>query len=115
MKLIPLSELFPSFSAELQAALLACGEANLADQVQGLSVYECSYDSDCGAGYIRVESSGKLNSVESNIIGIRHGRTVAVQHPYDVYLDADNFDRVTGIELLDASALAEQLASFRAG
>jgi hypothetical protein len=59
-----------------------------------------------------VKPTAALNLVERNIIGVRHGRTIPVQHSCDVYLDADNFDRLTGIELVSATKYSEQLASF---
>ncbi len=112
MAITALSALLPQFADELRVALAARGEVNLAEQVNGLTVYACSYDPACNAGYIRVESDRTLNVVEQNIIGTRHGRTVPIDHPCDVYVDADNFDRITGIELLEASKYAEQLGSY---
>ena len=106
--------LFPRFAMELRAELTASGEEALAGQVSGLEVLACSYDSECNAGYIRVASEQSLNIVEENIIGARHRRTVPVKHECDVYLDADNFNRITGIEFLNACEYAEQLLAFRA-
>jgi uncharacterized protein YuzE len=109
-----LLDLFPKFAEELQAELMASGEEALAGQVSDLTVLACSYDAECSAAYIRVESALALNTVEANIIGARHRRTIPVKHQCDVYLDADNFNRITGIELLDACEYAEQLLAFRA-
>ncbi|MEO7832706.1 DUF2283 domain-containing protein [Roseateles sp.] len=107
-----LVEVFPKFAEELRLALAACGEPHLAAQVLDLTVASCSYDSSGEAGYIRVRSAETLNVVEQNIIGTRHGRTVSVDHPCWVYVDVDNFDRITGIELLAASPHAAQLLAF---
>jgi uncharacterized protein YuzE len=107
-----LSSLLPELAEELRLALLAAGESELAEQVEGLVVRSCTYDSSCEAGYIYVEPPASLNIVEQNIIGVRHGRTISVQHSCDVYLDTDNFDRVTGIELLSAAKYSLQLSSF---
>ena len=98
---------------ELRTELTALGEEVLAEQISGLEVLACSYDSECNAGYIRVESAQPLNVIEENIIGTRHRRTVPVKHECDVYLDADNFNRITGIELLNAFEYAEVLLAFR--
>jgi uncharacterized protein YuzE len=98
---------------ELFAELSAIGEDHLAAQISNLAVSSCSYDPSCEAGYIRVESDEKLNVVEKNIIGTRHGRTISVGQPRDVYLDVDNFERVIGIELLAAAAYAEKLMAYR--
>jgi uncharacterized protein YuzE len=110
-----LSELLPQFTKELRAALSVAGEVKLADQVSGLIVYKCTYDTSCDAGYIYVQAANSLNIVEQNIIGIRHGRTVPVEHACGVYLDADNFDRITGIELLEPSLYAQQLVAHSDG
>lgn len=108
----PLSELLPQFTKEVRTALSAAGEVKLADQVGGLIVYKCNYDPSCDAGYIRVQAANTLNVIDQNIIGTRHVRTVPIQHPCDIYVDVDNFDRITGIELLAASKYAEQLTSY---
>jgi hypothetical protein len=47
--------------------------------------------------------------VEKNIIGIRHGETIPVEHPYWVNVDIDNFGRLTRIELLNGGDVALRL------
>ena len=108
----PLSDLLPQFTKEFCAALSVAGEVKPADQVGGLIVYKCNYDPSYDAGYIRVQAANTLNVIDQNIIGTHHGRTVPIQHPCDIYVDADNFDRINGIELLAALKYAEQLTSY---
>ncbi|WP_027468237.1 hypothetical protein [Deefgea rivuli] len=104
-----LLNLFPQLVEELQMELIASGELDLANQFPILKVLVCNYDEECMAGYIRVEPVDNLNVVEKNIMGAHHSRTLAVQHQCDIYLDVDNFDRITGIEILDGSAYAQAL------
>jgi hypothetical protein len=47
-----LRSLFPQLTEELCTALLAAGESKLADQLEALVVWDWTYDSSCGAGYI---------------------------------------------------------------
>jgi hypothetical protein len=70
----------------------------------------CSYDSDCKAGYIRVEAGRVLNAAEHFAMQVRHGRTLSLAHTYLVNVDVDNFERVTGVELLNAQELAVKLS-----
>ena len=111
-KLVPLLEFLPQFAAELRSGLMALGEDHLASQVDDLAVYRCSYDDSGEAGYIRVKSLLKVNVVEQNLIGTRYGRTVPVTHSCDVYVDVDNFDRITGIEILEPASCAADLLAF---
>lgn len=106
-----LQEFLPSLTAELCQLLIARGEAALADQLENAEVVRCSYDPDCGAGCIQLASAQPLNVVERNIIGVRHGRSVAVSHPYQAIIDTDNFNRVIGIELLNARGIADKLST----
>ena len=62
-----------------------------------------TFDPDANAGYVYVRSGRELNAVERNIIGVKHGRTVEVPGDIWMYIDLDNFDRPTGIEILAAS------------
>jgi hypothetical protein len=52
----------------------------------------------------------ELNIVEKNLIGIKHGQTIQVEHRYWVNVDTDNFGRLRGIEVLDGRELAAKLA-----
>jgi hypothetical protein len=68
------------------------------------TIARCTHDASCNACYIYLEPSRSLNVVESNIIGVKHGRTIPVEHPFWVNVDVDNFNRPMGIELLSASS-----------
>jgi uncharacterized protein YuzE len=107
---VTLAEFLPQFTMELRDALAAMGEANLADQLQEAKVVGRSYDPECTAGYIRLESARQLNVVERNVIGANHGRTIEVPHRYWVNVDVDNFNRISGVELLSASEFAAKLS-----
>ena len=107
-----LADFLPQFTVELREILGAAGEADLAGQLAHAEVLACSYDPEGEVGYIRVESAQSLNVVELNIVSVRHGRTIPVEHPYWVYIDTDNFNRIAGIELLAAESLAGKLCAY---
>jgi uncharacterized protein YuzE len=91
---------FPEFIAALRAELNAAGRLELAEQLQTAEVLGVSFDPEADAGYITVEAGRELNVVEANIVGVRHGETIAVDATYSAYLDTDNFGRLTGVEVL---------------
>jgi uncharacterized protein YuzE len=109
---VKLADLLPQFTVELREILRLAGESDLAAQLSAAEVLACSYDPEAEAGYIKLESAQQLNAVERNVITVRHGRTVPVEHPYWVYVDTDNFNRITGIELLDAPGLTSKLSAY---
>lgn len=109
---VKLADFLPQFTVELREILGAAGEPDLAAQLSGAEVLACSYEPEAKAGYIKLESAQELNAVERNVITVRHGRTVPVEHPYWVNVDTDNFNRITGIELLDAPGLASKLSAY---
>jgi hypothetical protein len=102
---VHLAQYVPEFTAELSTALADAGYPELGQPFADATIVRFTYDSTCGAGYIYLESSRQLNVVEHNIIGVRHGKTIPVEHPFLVCVDVDNFDRPVGIELLEASSL----------
>lgn len=107
-----LADFLPQFTVELRELLRTAGEVDLAAQLGSAEVISCSYDAECEAGYIKLESAQTLNVIELNVITVRHGKTIPVEHPYWVNVDTDNFNRITGIELLDAPGLAIQLTAY---
>ena len=109
---LKLTDFLPQFTVELREILRIAGEVDLATQLSSAEVLSCSYDTECEAGYIKLESAQTLNVDELNVITVRHGRTIPVEHPYWLNIDTDNFNRVIGIELLDAPSLAIKLATY---
>jgi hypothetical protein len=101
---VRLADYFPEFASELAAALADAGYSDLGQEFSESAISRCTHDASCNACYIYLEPSGSLNVVESNTIGVKHGRTISVEHPFWVYVDVDNFDRPAGIELLSASS-----------
>jgi uncharacterized protein YuzE len=112
---VKLADFLLQFTAELREILRAAGEVDIAAQLGSAEVISCSYDAECEAGYIKLESAQTLNVVELNVITVRHGRTIPVEHPYWVNVDTDNFNRVIGIEPLDAPGLAIKLTAYNRG
>src|SRR5438105_3294226 len=108
-----LVDYFPDFARELAAALSTSGNSALGEEFSGATIARVTHDSSCNACYIYLTPSRQLNIVETNVIGLRHGRTIPVEHPYWVYVDVDNFDRPAGIELLAASSIfVRRLTTF---
>lgn len=107
MKLV---EALPEFSVELQTCLSIAGREDIACQVQEVELERYTYDASVNAAYIYVKSPRPLNVVEVNIIGLKHGETISVEHRYWVNVDTDNFGRLSGIELLIGSDIAAKLS-----
>jgi len=107
---VKLIEALPVFSAELRTCLSAIGRGDIAAQVEEIVVERYSYDGSCSAANIYLQSPRSLNNVETNIIGLRHGETIEVEHPYWVNVDIDNFGRLKGIELLNGTKVADTLS-----
>jgi uncharacterized protein YuzE len=107
---VKLLEVLPEFSAELWASLVKADHKDLAAQIADVEIERYTYDASCNAAYVYLHSPCALNVVEKNIIGIKHGETISVEHPYWVNVDTDNFGRLTGIELLNGSEVARRLA-----
>lgn len=101
-----LKNVLPEFVAELSELLLADGRKDLCMQLEDVLVEKWSYDSSADAAYIYLQSPRSLNVVEQNIIGVKHGETVATDHPCCVNLDTDNFGRLQGVELLKGGKVA---------
>ena len=113
--LVSLADYVPDFSAELTAALCDAGHPNLGQAFAEAAIARFTHDSACGACYIYLEPSRQLNVVEINIICVKHGKTISVEHPYWVYVDVDNFDRPAGIELLSApSEFVQRMVAYQA-
>jgi hypothetical protein len=103
------SQAFPSLTRALSRALRDSGQASLADQIEPAVIDRVTCEASTSAAYIYVRPSWKLNIVEANIIGVRHGQTIEVETPYWTYIDIDNFDRLTGVEVLAPGELKQEL------
>ena len=111
-----LEKCFPSLLPDLLRALEteADADAALSEQLKTCEVERVTFDSEADAGYIYLRPTRPLNVVEANIIRSRHNRTVTLDLEFGAYLDVDNFERVTGIELLHPSTRLRALLLFRA-
>jgi uncharacterized protein YuzE len=105
-----LADILPGFVSRLSQALIADGREDLAGQFSEVTFVRYTYDSSCDAAYIYVQSPRAINVVEENIIGSKHGKTIGVEDPDDVFLDVDNFGRLTGIEVLQGGNVAALLS-----
>ena len=104
-----LFEALPEFSAELWASLVKADHKDLAAQIADVEIERYTYDASCNAAYVYIQSPRDPNVVEKNIIGVRHTKTISVEHPYWVTVATDNFGRLTGIELLNGGEVARRL------
>jgi uncharacterized protein YuzE len=110
-----LIESFPSLATELSRQLRLGGRAPLADQIDAATITRVTFDDSVNAGYIYVQPSRKLNVVETNIMGVRHGETHEVETPYWTNIDTDNFGRLVGIEILAPGDMKDELRKYADG
>lgn len=90
----------PEFYEEVRRALAALDRNDLLSQLPNLTLREHRGEAD--AFWLYFGGIRELNTVERNIVGVGHGESVALDAPRGiVVLDADNFGRVLGIELMD--------------
>src|SRR5688500_10558884 len=92
-----LAEYFPEFASELSAGLIDAGHPDLSRAFSEAAIVRNTHDASCNACYIYLEPSCQANMVEANLIGVKHGKTIPIDHPFWVYVDVDNFNRPTGI------------------
>jgi hypothetical protein len=104
-----LVDAFPVLASELAQSLRDAGRDALAEQIERAMVTRVTFDDSANAGYVYLEPPRTLNVVETNIVGVRHGKTVSVETQFWTNIDTDNFDRLTGIEILDPHALTTEL------
>ena len=104
-----LVDTFPVLASELAQSLRSAGRNALAQQIDGATIARVSFDNAANAGYVYLEPSRPLNVVEANIVGERHGETIPVETQFWTNIDTDNFDRITGIEILDPRELKAEL------
>ena len=109
-----LIDTFPMLAREVSRALRAQGRADLAEQVDEAIVSRVTFDESADAGYVYVEPARGLNLVEANIVRARHGETITVETQFDTVVDTDNFQRLTGIEILAPGVLAAELKATAA-
>jgi len=97
--------LVPGIAQQLQIAFDK--NRDFVDQVQTAIVTRVTFDQEANAGYIYVRAGRELNAVERNIIGVKHGHTMPVPGDMWIAIDLDNFERLTGIEILTPSSELE--------
>jgi hypothetical protein len=93
-----LIDAFPDLFSELTKGLF--GRQELIDQLKEAIIVYVTFDEDADAGCIKLQTGRELNVVEQNIIGVKHGQTLAVKCQYWVNLDTDNFERIAAIEIV---------------
>lgn len=100
---------FPTLTQELVKSLSASGLNGLAQQIETAVIVRASFDDAANVGYIYLQPSRALDVVETNIMGVHHGKTIAVESQFWTYIDTDNFDRILGVEILDPGTLKPEL------
>jgi uncharacterized protein YuzE len=93
-----LKTLLPDVVLQLEAALGK--NRDFVEQLRTARISRVTFDPDAPAGYIYVRTGRELNVVERNIIGTKHGHTMEVPGGLWMNIDLDNFERLTGIEIL---------------
>jgi len=107
-----LFDAFPDLLFELTKGLV--GRQEIIDQLKDALIVDVTFDEDADAGCIKLQTGRQLNVVEQNIIGVKHGQTLAVKCPYWVNLDTDNFERIASIEILAPPAALKAVLVARA-
>jgi uncharacterized protein YuzE len=97
-----LTTLAPNIVLQLEAAFDK--NRDFVNQIRSVRVARVTFDPDADAGYIYVHSGRELNAVERNVIGVKHAHTMEVPGDMWINIDLDNFERLMGIEILDASS-----------
>jgi hypothetical protein len=110
-----LADAFPILASELAQSLRETGREALAEQIERATITRVTFDDSANAGYLYLQPSRALNVVEANVVGVRHGKTVPVRTQFWTNIDTDNFDRLTGIEILDPRALKMELRRRASG
>ena len=106
MKLV---EALPGFSKEIKIALQTIEIEDLAQQIDIVEIDRYTFDSSCNALYIYLRPITPLNIVETNIIGVKHGKTIPLGQDRILNIDIDNFNRLSGIEVIDGEFLVIEL------
>ncbi len=89
-----LAEIIPEFVAELETALREVGHPELAEELRLAQLDRWTFDPSCDAAWLQVRSGRELNVVEKQVIGVKYGQTIPVEHRYWVNVDTDNFGRL---------------------
>jgi uncharacterized protein YuzE len=105
-----ISELLPDFAAAAQGSLEAQGHSELAQQLVSLELSRWTHDPEADAMYLYLSGQRPLNVVEQNIVGVRHGECIVLEDLDGmVVLDIDNFQRISGIEILGREDILKEL------
>jgi len=105
-----ISELLPDFIAAAQASLEAQEHAKLAKQLSVLELSRWTHDPEADAMYLYLSGQVPLNLVDQNIVGVRHGGCIELDDLDGmVVIDTDNFERITGIEILWREDIVKKL------
>ena len=111
-----IADAVPDLIAEIQRFLVGEGQNDIADQFDDLALSRWTYDATVDALYVYLTGQRSINAVEQNVIGTRHGECIEIRHcEGTVVLDTDNFNRVTGIEILNRKDIKKKLEKFGGG
>jgi uncharacterized protein YuzE len=105
-----ISELLPDFVAAAQASLEAQGRSELAEQLVSLELSRWTHDPEADAMYLYLSGQRPLNVVEQNTVRVRHGECIELEDLDGmVVLDTDNFQRISGIEIIWRKDILKEL------
>lgn len=104
------AKLLPDFIAAAQASLQAQNHADLARQLSDLELSRWTHEPEENAMYLYLSGQAPLNSVEEVVIGVHRGECIELDDLDGmVVVDTDNFNRITGIEVLWRDDVAGEL------
>jgi hypothetical protein len=110
MQMLRIADILPELVEEIRQFLEAEGRPEIATQFADLMLKSWTYEADEDSGYIYLAGQRPLNFVEQKVIGTHHGECIEIEKCDGlVVLDTDNFNRVTGIEILNRKDIKQRL------
>lgn len=98
-----LTEALPILVLDLEAALAHLGRGRIADQLRKVMIERWTYDEHADTAYVHFRPPSAHDGATPA------GETVSVYDELGINLDTDNQGRLTGMEILGASAIVAQL------
>ena len=104
-----LAGVLPDLVRDLESALLRIGRGDVVDQLREVEIDRWTYDDFADSVYLHLSTPATANAGDEKIGGGGQLETVSVYDDLGVTLDLDQRRRLTGMEILEASAIASHL------
>ena len=104
--MILLTEALPILVLDLESALAHLGRGRIADQLRKVMIERWTYDEHADTAYVHFRPSSAPDGATPA------GETVSVYDELGINLDTDNQGRLTGMEILGASAIFAMMEQY---